>query len=443
MNNLILGYIILGVLVFLTFFLANPKNFILLLIASSPIINIFWSFRISGFSIVDIFTGIFPILFIFILIKKNINGEWIWGKYNKFFILILLAYLIPLVRLILERKPSTNSLEFLLKILCGYASYNLIINFFNSNDEDRFIKAILCAVSIVMIMVSYQLITGKGTNISADYYIIGFYHDVGKYSRMALFGILIILPSLQIIKNRIDLIYKYILLTLCLITLYVAMSRNVILSIIAILIVYAFLWRKYFITMIIISIALGLFIFSPKIQSICRKRFSKEMAYIQHIKSNKHYINVDALGAGRVWLWKKAIKEFERSSFIEKIFGLGRNVGPHGQIIASLMSTGIYGLIITVLFYLKLLLDTFYKIRLDKNNLMAIYSFLINIIIFVMFIGSTPLTNYYLQMIFFSFVALTEKEEIEKKLCHEIEEIIDNISKSKNYPLQISGSLCK
>ena len=424
--------------------LVKPKWYILGVIALSPIINIFWFYQVAGFSVIDIFSGVFPLLFIIILFDRLKDRQWIWGRYNKYFILILIAYLIPIFFRMIVGLPLRGPFEAFLKISWGYASYNLFINLFESNEQENLKKSIFYAVAITMVMVSYQLITGVGTGVAGDRYIQGFYSDPGQYSRMGLIGVTLILPALKhykdlfkFNKDTISYIFKLVLFFLSIITLVLAISRNALLAAVVVLIVYALLFGKFYLPLMAIPFGLVLFVSSPTVQTIYEDKLGEEILYVreyltlkelrdnpsarlsmaeelraQELLAQSFERRVQRLGSGRVAIWLRTIDEFKLARPFIKIFGRGESIGPHGQFFGLLRSVGIFGLVVSVLFYSRLFIDTLKKVRRDKDNLNALYGFLLIVVVFVMSIGASPLLNFYLQSILFAFIAFTEKEDL-------------------------------
>lgn len=385
-------------------FFAKPKTFILVFLVVSPLINIFWFYRILDFSIVDIFSGIFPVFFILLFIANLSKRRWLWGGYNKYFLIILVAFLIPLLRSIIIGESFLPPLKLFIKIFCGYASYNLFLNYFDSEEKEKVKNIILYAVAITMSMVVFQLFTGIGKDQDLGFSMKGLYHDPGQYTRMALLGFIITLPVLNQIRSKIRYVSNFLLLCICLVTLGFSISRNVVLSLGVIIIVYSLLMRRFLLVLFVIIFGFVIYFSSPAIQEGYEYKFIKEIEYLR--SSN---IPIETLGSGRIGTWQRTISDFGQASYFVKVFGEGRDIGPHGQVHGLLKSVGIFGLLATILFYLKLLSDTFAVVLKEKNNTIALYSFLITVAVFIMSVGSAPITEFYQQMILFAFIALLEK----------------------------------
>ena len=403
---LIYSCIFISLIFLIVLVLTRPKYFMLSFIVLAPIVNIFWSYKIYVLSVLDIFYGIFPLLFIFIYVRLK-DREWVWGRFNKYFLLVLLVYLIPFLRLILKGTLSLNALELLLKIFFGYAVYCLSINLLEVGEDKKITNLILFAVLVTNMMLVFQLITGNVPHEEA-WRMSGLYHDPGQYTRMALLGIIILLPSLKLIRNKIHLVSKYSMLMLCVVTLGYSVSRNVVLSVIAIFIVCGFYLRRYFLIPVLSLSVLGFYLASPQVQDRYEHKFEKEIRYFS---SSGEDIPVETLGSGRVGVWERTMESFKESNLFQKFFGTGQDIGPHGQFFGLLSSVGIFGLIISVFLYIMFFKFILAKVRADRNDSLALYSFLIIIDTLVMSVGSAPITNYYLQGILFMFVALLENRD--------------------------------
>ncbi len=396
--------IVSPLLIIIVILLTNPRRFIFMFIVIAPIINIFWFFKIYDLTIVDIFSGLFPGFFIIILLNISRDEWWTWGRYSKYFLFMLLACLIPIVMFTMKGEKPLYCIEFFMKLLCGYGSYLMVLNLFVIEDLKIFLKSTIVAVLFTLILVVFQLLTGIG--IEEERYILHggiFYYDPGQYTRMALIGIAIVVPLLRFTTSKSEYFMYISILLLCAVTLAVSICRNVVLAAFTVLLVYSFMWRKFMISSLIIIFGFGLYFTVPIIHETFGDKIHNEVAYL----SGEDMV-IDRLGSGRVGIWKRSIEGFKERDLIEKLFGTGVGIGPHGQIFDLLKCVGIFGLVITVIFYTKLLIDSFWSVWHDKDSLPATYSFLFVILIAIMCFASSPLHNFYLQIIFFAFIALLE-----------------------------------
>lgn len=408
---LIYAIVAIPLSILLVILLTRPKNFILGFILLAPAINALWSFRVYNFSLIEIFYGIFPLLFIFIYFKMK-DKDWKWGRFNTYFLLLLLSYLIPTLRLALSRRPEVfNSLELFIKVFFGYAIYSLAVNLFTSEDREKIIEFILLAVLTINLMVAFQLISGNTADSIPGWHMSGIYHDPGQYTRMALLGIIILLPALGFLEKRPKTFSRFAMLALCIVTLGFSISRNVVLSVIVVFAVCAFFLRKYVLILTLSLVIVGFYLAAPTVKENYELKLEKEINFLRGDPN----IPLESLGSGRIGLWKRSIERYKKGSFVERMFGSGVDIGPHGQFISLLLSSGIFGLIVSFVFYAVLFKFLWDRFRLQKDNLLAFYGILIVVATFVLSIGSTPMFNFYFQGILFVFVALLEIEEREKE----------------------------
>ncbi len=387
-----------------------PKKMVLFVVAFSPIINLFWFVKIFGFSLIDAAIGVLPIIFLFPFLQKIKYHGWVRGRFFTGYLMLFSAMIVPCFYLIMNEQ-FMSAAQLIFKLALGLISYQIFLNFFHYQERWKLVQFIFIAAFITVVIVAFQVITGFGTGYSEHYYLTGFYADVGTLSRMALFGIIVTLPFKgNLIEKKNKLISKLILLMSILI-LILAISRNAILAGIAIILVYSFLQKKMHVVFLVFLISAAAFFSSEMIQSIFHKKISKEIRYL-----SGEQVTFETLGSGRIGRWKRVLEEFKESDTIQTIFGTGKGTGPHGQFFDLLRRTGIYGLIVVILYYLKLTLFSLRILKKNRGDPFPFYSFLLLVAFWVLFLAATPLYDFYMQILIFGFIAFLEKGETYRKL---------------------------
>lgn len=403
-------FVVFSLLLFLVFvapyLIANPRKMIFGLIMFSPIINFFWFYDLFGLSIIDITIGVIPFLFLVSFVKRVTMKRWITGRYFKYFMLMLSALIVP-VFLLIAKGDYLSALDFFLKIFLAFMSYQIFLNFCDYEDRWTFIRSIYIAISITILVVVYQVITGEGTGYSKYSYLTGFYGDEGTITRIAVIGVVIALPLKGMQTAKKNRFLKNVIFCMSLIILGLALSRSATLAMMLVILFYSIMKKDLFFLTFALIVGTTIFFSSEIIQSNYTNKVGKEIAFLQGAD-----INPETLGSGRIGRWKRMSQEFFNADLFTKFFGSGRGIGPHGQLFDLLRRTGLYGLFVITFFFLKLAYDSFKKLKEDKTDPFPFYCFLVLITFFALYIGATPLYNFNLQIIIFGFVAFLEKKEL-------------------------------
>ena len=387
------------------YFIDQPNKLLFCFIALSPIINLFWFYEIFGLSVIDIIVGTVPFVFFAVVVRNVLRHRWITGRFFSNFLWLFSAMVFPCA-ILLDSGGGIAAIDFSFKIFMAFISYQLVLNFVPLKDSAKLIKSILLAVTITIAIVIFQLVTGIGTGYSEYSFIAGFYGDEGTLTRMAIIGIFVSLPLRGIkFSSEYNLLRGFIL-PMSLVILGLALSRSATLAAILLVLFYSLVRRELRFLVLTVLIGATVFMSSAFIQSNYAKKLGKEIRYVQGER-----INEDTLLSGRIGRWKRVTEEFEESDYITKVFGNGRGIGPHGQWFDLLKRTGIYGLTIFTWFFVTLTWYAWKCMKRERNNPFAFCSFLLLVVFFGLSIGGTPVYNFYLQVIIFSFIAMLEKTQ--------------------------------
>jgi len=179
-------------------------------------------------------------------------------------------------------------------------------------------------------------------------------------------------------------------------------------SAVAVIVSHGLMTKKYKYALLSIIGGTLLFYLSPTVQELYWAKTGKEFTFLQNYSGG----DLDpGLGSGRIGRWLATIDDFKEAGLSEKIFGTGSTIGPHGQYFDLLKRVGIFGLIVTVAFFLKILKDLYKIVRNDQTNVLALQSFLFCIAILVLGLTANPLSQYYLLIAFFGLLAMLEKQQ--------------------------------
>lgn len=387
-----------------------PKKIIFFIIAFSPVINLFWFVKVFEFSLIDVTIGLLPVIVLIPFLHNVKYHGWVRGRFFSGYLLLFSAMIFPTLLLIMNGQV-VSAVQLIFKLGLGFISYQIFLNFFHYQERWKLVKVIFIAAFLTVIIVTFQLITGYGTGHSEHYYLTGFYADPGTLSRMALFGIIVALPFRGNLIEKQNKLFSKLILFMSILSLALAISRNAMLAAVAIILVYSLLQKKMHVVLLIFFIGASVFFSSDMIQSIFHKKLSKEIRYL-----SGEEVAFETLGSGRIGRWKRVWQDFKNADIFHSIFGTGRGTGPHGQFFDLLKRTGIYGVLVILLFYLRLTIYTVKLHRRNKGDPFPFFCLLLLTAFWVLFLGATPLYNFYLQILIFGFIAFLEKGEAYRKL---------------------------
>ncbi len=365
----------------------------------SPLLNVLYFIRIAGFSIIEIVLGIYLFFGIGLLFLKK-GARIRVGRLSGVFGLFLFFLVIGLV---VGQGDLKSYMEVILKMGLGWLSYLLLLNLGNPfTAGNNLQKSTILGLFIVVGLVLVENVAGVGVNYSKYSYQVGFFADEGSLSRFGIVGIIFSIPFL--LNKGVGRRLALFVFCCSILFLFIAISRN---AILAALVAMLFLFSRGSnlvrlglvgaVALLILGLdALGL-------TAGFKNKVTREVTFLQDNNS----VNRRTLGSGRVARWEDAIKEFSEGELINKFFGFGHGIGPHGQVFDLLMRGGISCVVLGYLLYFR----AFFVIRRTRKDSSAVYmkTLALWLAILVLSFGATPFYNYYLNVILFASIGIMER----------------------------------
>lgn len=401
-----------SVIIILTFFAAlsfyylrNQKKYTLYIIAFLPVINIFWDVYLFDYSVIELVSAVFPMLFIVVLFNRLRLSLPVFGRFSRAYLFVMLSYLVTIIKLLIAGEDAFPTFETAIKVMCGLASYHIFLVSFRPDDNEAIIRYISIGLIITMVLFYFEMFISPEAAWGEHGYEGGLYHDPGNYSRMALIGIIITLPGLNQYRQLTGKFYRYSIIALSIIMLGYAISRNVILSMIGVITIYSLYTRRLIILVMAIAIGTALYTYSSDIQAALKSKTKREMAYLEGKK-----VDTGQLGSGRIRIWRQAWAGFKSDGIIDKLFGTGYGIGPHGQLFELLRRLGLLGVATHLFLYLSILFYTIARLRESPGQITPLNTLLLTASLFILSFASNPIYNFYYQIILFGFLAMLENE---------------------------------
>ncbi len=371
----------------------------LILVATKSIVDIFWNYEIFGLSILS-FQGVL-IAIIFFPMLKNIS------QIPKYWKNTLVIYLISisiglLWGIILE---PFKSLELIVINVNIYLSF-FLIPFFIKNKEQlkKLLSAIIiCGVTPILISL-FQIQTGviftERDTVGLSRYV-GFYHDafpVRFYGFFTLFSIFVYQYIFDVKGVIIKLLFAFLIIS-SFISIYFVFSK-------AALMIF-FLWSFSFILLskskinflflIVIGLGTLFLIYGNSVLLNVEQLFVKEIGFQNNTLADNRYVL-----AGRGFIWESYINKWiDDFSIISKIFGLGVNKPVHNEFLRILIVNGIFGLILFIIFLLRIM-----NIILNCSAESKIFAIMLFSMYFVDTIGLVPGVYYYYNILVWGMIGL-------------------------------------
>lgn len=389
----------------LLYLASNPHKLVLFTIAFSPIISLFWSIRIMGFSLVDIFYGAVALLLIGWIIRRANLGLWHKGRFFNAYIVFLSSVIIFML-LNMMRHNFVGGIQDAVKLIIGFISYQIFLNFFRYKGRWSLLLSVYAAIFFTLGLVGVQLATGYGTEHSRFSYLTGLYSNEGVLTRMAVIGLIMSLPykgNLLVLKYPIS---SKVVIIASIASLGLSISRGALLAAIVVSLLFLIIHKRLIIFVLIVFIGVLLYSSVGVIRSGYENKMKKEVSFLRGEK-----INPIVLGSGRIGRWTRTWDSFLEANIATKLFGEGRGTGPHGQFFDLLRRTGIFGILVTLLLYLRLTVFAIKHLNRDKTDCIAFYCVLLLAAFWSLCLAATPLVEIYLQILIFAFIAMLENKD--------------------------------
>lgn len=374
MNQIIDIFSILSLVIFIFIGLKNLQSAILIGILIKPLIDTSWDIKIAGLSLIEIFS----VIFIFYAYYFAIKNKLFKGIKSYYVVLWFLAHIGIVFSFLYSPIDGLTSL---MKCLYFPIALVLLPYFVSQKDSSHKVLQYLIIGALFSSLISvFQLLgiipyeyehASKGLQRAN-----GFYHDMVTSRIYVIQGMLTIAFCLH---NKIFIFDKKVLygvVVILLIASYALFSKAMIITLILGFVLLIFTGKIRLISvLLLLPLLLYLGIANPEIIQSTEQLFSTE------IELNEGGGDEERFLSGRGGLWNNYLSEFDKSSGVEKLFGLGINSGrTHNEFVRILILSGYIGIAAYILLFLNFIFD-FVKNLTTKNNNNFVILFSISILI--------------------------------------------------------------
>ena len=384
--------IIIPILILLAMIIAKSQKGVfaclLVLVATKSIVDAFWDMKVGPLSMMSIQGALIPFLFYQVFANRKILPQ-IWIKTANIYIIALSLGVIWAIAV----KPvaSIEIIVLNINIYLGFILIPLLIN--DQKQLKQFLFAIMiCGVFPILISM-YQLKTGvifrERATAGLERYV-GLYHDAFPTRFYGLMTVISILIYQSVFK--INGFFLKIMLVLlaggALVSMYAVFSKAAV-GIFGLWVVLLLLFSKSKIKQsfsILIGILVILLVFGDAVSGNIEQLFSKEVGYQSGEVQDVRYTL-----AGRGYIWDKywTIWTNEQSVFYQW-FGDGIDRPVHNEFFRVLLVNGILGLIVLLIFLLRMVRNTF---KINKN--IRVFGMMLFGMYIIDCIGLVPGSYYY------------------------------------------------
>jgi O-antigen ligase len=334
----------------------------LVLVATKSIVDAFWETKFGPLSILSIQGILIPVLFYKVLLQRKAIPKFWLGNAKLYIIALSLGLFWALA---VEPIATIETVVLNLNIYLGFILIPLLIT-----DQKRLKQFLLALIigGVFPIAVSiFQLQSGivfqERATVGLTRYV-GFYHDAFPtrfYGLMTLFSILLYQTIFKV-KNIVLKLFLIAMAGGALLSIYAVFSKAGV-GVIGLWVVLLLLFSKSKVKQvfsIVVGISVIFLVFGDAVSSNIEQLFSKEVNYQSGENTDARYTL-----AGRGYIWQKYWNFWttEQSVFFQWL-GDGIIKPVHNEFLRVLMTNGIIGVLLLVMFFLKQAKSTF---KIHKN----------------------------------------------------------------------------
>lgn len=385
------------------FFMAfKPYQGFLLVLIAKPIVDMTWSFRPGGFSLIQVYAIIVPLLLMPRLIahpfwKRKGNITW--------FMIGTLLFCAQILAVMPHfSRNAIQGTEVFFITLNVYLAF-LLIPFFATSDKrlKQILVTVMLAAVIPIIISLYGEITGtvwrERTTVGLQRNI-GLYHDAASVKHFGLQALLAAIMYYELYKPKNPLFRIGILITiaLTLFMLYQSYTRGALVTVMAWFIIWAIMHKKIYQGLIAGLAAIGLnYVLDGRLSNDVMQLFTKEISYYSgELYDSRYLLN------GRFFVWEDAFARWNDQGLMAKLFG-GDNLGAwtHTEVLRWLMAHGIFGLTIYIVTMIYIIFWIVRNTLSFRNNTIMSYALMVLAMYLLEASGGVP--GSYPQYMWFAF----------------------------------------
>lgn len=395
------------------------KQAILLFILLKPIIDTAWEFElpILGLSPLEV-SGVFiPIIILIAAITRNERLSSGFGFYLA--VALILINLLSMTRDLLYYGNFSMTVSLLFKTLNGFSVY-LVFPFFFKDEKDirQLFVAFIFAGIFPLATGIYQYIVGEASGLgvrgSGDLArITGFYHDSTNFRFYMIQSIISVLYYLGSFKlEGLKKLFMLAFFAGCLFLVYQLYSK----AGFAIIFVGGFLW--YFLRgRTLFAVGLALFLMSSYfVFDFVKEDIDELLRYeIQYSSDELNEELKYTLLRGRVGIWEQYLNFFGSVSPFRQFFGVrARGVAFHNDFLRYLISHGILGLIMYLLFLGRIFIRLV-QVYLSTRSTLSVIALIVFSALMIDSLGLTPTLYPGYQIFTFGIIAVAVNRNLTER----------------------------
>ncbi|MCK6468372.1 MAG: O-antigen ligase family protein [Candidatus Brocadia sinica] len=370
------AFAILGAMVFLLIFFTKIEYAFYFLLASRSIVDVFYDVEAAGDIRITQYMGVSVAalsLCYFLFSGYNIFRLSV----NKVYGVFMGLSIVP----IFFTQDFITGFGYWLKLLQGFLILNITILVVLRGGDKTYRKRIdtICWSIFIAFLIPYALFIKnymQGTYYMMGGYIrygtFGSYANLISYYLLSVFPVCLFFYSISARSSR--KIFWFVFMALLLFSIYKTYTRNVWIGIAVLLLVWNLVRKNFKITAPVLCLIIFMAVFNPTV----RDRFSD----IYVILKTGNFFNLDPdLLSARVGIWQSNLHYFlNNSTIMEKLLGNGfdiqsaianlrtkDSVEEHNNYLTLLMTTGICGLSVYLLYLFTLFRESFKLFRYTKQ----------------------------------------------------------------------------
>jgi hypothetical protein len=381
-------FLLLGVAVFVIVYLIKIEYAFYLILLSRTTLDVFYFAETGGgVRLTHLLGGglVALFLFYFVIVNRDIIFKLGINKiYGSFLILSIPAVFIS--------DSQMYGIAHWFKLFQGFLFLNTVVLIVTSARTDLYKKKFYLISIIVILAIVYpyilfasnvfQGVTVKGTGKIMRYSNFGSVTNNFAYFLFIIFPFVTYMYSVAIQNSK--KIFWFIIMGIMIVTTYFTYVRNIWIALCIFLLTWNIVKKKYLTTFIVIFIIVAIVIFSPIAQ--------ERMSDIYVVLTGAGFFELNPkLFAGRIGTWQGNIRYFlDHSTLLEQLFGNGfdtrfkvelpQSDNPmeiHNNYLTLLMNTGVFGLLMYMLYIMRLFQESFRLFRSTKEvylkNLAAVF----------------------------------------------------------------------
>jgi hypothetical protein len=380
---------ITGVLVILVVSALRISNFIYILLALKPFIDLTWNSKFLSLGPISL--GALHLIGFYVFVVAGLFYIFNRGKIRirnegVIWLFMILNIFSSIAAILGSHYPIMDVMDSLLRVFDAYFMYFIFHRFFKDDDSLLKISATVWFSTLLVGLLSIVVYSTGRYNVDFSQQVVrfaGLYNDPGSPSYIAIMSL--VFGTLYFEKyrgKRRSLIVLAYALTYVVagVMLKLTITKSAMVMLVIFLVMWLGFYKKKLVFVVPAIIILG-YLFYASSQSV-QMRMKNEVDFIREGTFSAD--SAKSLGTGRVAYWERVLSYYStRFNVFQKIFGSARDFGAHNQYIAYLMRVGIFGLAVFLFMLWRFYVHLFGLFK--KTRQPEIYLGIVSLTIFVVY----------------------------------------------------------